>query len=96
MDLVMFSRANFMNVFSQASSRESLASMAASRTWNSQNLCRQDICGGRVGRGSGTGGVRSHRECPPGKAWVWGAEGAEKARGGGSQWMHLAIHLITI
>lgn len=50
MVLVMFSRASCMNDFSQASSRELLASMTASSTWNSRNLCREEICGGQSGQ----------------------------------------------
>ena len=93
MDLVMFSRASCMNDFSQASSRELLASMTASRTWNSRNLCREEICGWQSGQtlrdrlGLVTRGVG----CQCGEA-----EAAKKAKGGGPQWMHLAICPIII
>lgn len=79
-DLVMFSRASCMNDFCQASSRELLASMTASRTWKSRNLCREEICGWQSGQrlrdrlGLVTRGVG----CQCGEA-----EEAKEARGGG-------------
>lgn len=45
MDLVMFSRASVMKVFSQLSSSESLTPMTVSRMWNSRSLCQLETCG---------------------------------------------------
>lgn len=75
MDLVMFSRASCMNDFSQASSRESLDSMTASRTWNSRNLCREEICGWQRGQrfrdtlGLVTRGVAASESLGVGRLW---------------------------
>lgn len=67
MALVMFSRASCMKVFSQVSSRTSLALMTISRVWNSRNLCLLEICGWQSNGGLGTEQVRSCGRCGHGR-----------------------------
>lgn len=68
MALVMFSRASCMKVFSQVSSRTSLALMTISRVWNSRNLCLLEICGWQSNGGWGQN--RSDRVGEVGRAWT--------------------------
>lgn len=83
MDLVMLPRASCMKVFSQVSSRESLAVTMASRTWNSWNLCRVEICGGR--------GTEVQGQAWSGRRWGQG----EEAGGEDHKWTHSARGPIT-
>ena len=67
--LVMFSRASHVKVFSQVSSRTSLALMTISRVWNSRNLCLLEICGWQSNGGLGTDQVRLCGRCGRGRGW---------------------------